>query len=126
MRIGHVVNGSGSSFATRSRIEKNDPAAMNSAKHILHRWRARRGPPRRTPNRMMRTSPIAASVMTVATKNCMKNGTPERTRPGRLKVTAPATNETSANPNANPSAATLMRRVHGDAGRTVVSAVATK
>jgi hypothetical protein len=32
------------------RIEKNDPAAMNSAKHIRHRWRARRGPPRGTPN----------------------------------------------------------------------------
>src|SRR5437868_1085473 len=43
-RIGAVVNGSGRIFATRSRIEKNDPAAMNSAKHIRHKCRARRGP----------------------------------------------------------------------------------
>ena len=33
-RIGPLVNGSGRIFATRSRIEKNDPAAMNSAKHM--------------------------------------------------------------------------------------------
>lgn len=36
-RIGAVVKGSGRIFATRSRIEKNDPAAMNSAKHIRQR-----------------------------------------------------------------------------------------
>jgi hypothetical protein len=63
-----VGNGSGRTLATRSRIEENDPAAMNSSKHIRHRWRVRRGPPRGTPNRMMRTSPIAAMIVTAARK----------------------------------------------------------
>lgn len=37
IRRGSVVNGSGRIVATRDRIEKNDPAAMNSAKHIRHK-----------------------------------------------------------------------------------------
>ncbi len=80
MRMGTVVNGSGRIFATRSRIEKNDPAAMKSAKHIRHRWRARRGPPRGMPNRMMRTSPAAARIMTVAMKKSIRNVRAPRTR----------------------------------------------
>ena len=47
------MNGSGRIFATRSRIEKKDPAAMKRAKHIRHKWRARRGPPRGTPNEII-------------------------------------------------------------------------
>jgi len=42
-----VVKGSGRILATRVWIEKNDPAAMNSPKHMRHRCRASRGPPRR-------------------------------------------------------------------------------
>src|SRR3954452_24411886 len=45
-RLGVLVNGSGKILATRSRIENNDPAAMNSAKHMRHKCRARREPPR--------------------------------------------------------------------------------
>ena len=74
--------------ATRSRIEKNDPAAMNSAKHMRHRWRARRGPPRGMPKRMMRTSPAAAMTNTAAMINditpAVRNGTPFESRPGVL------------------------------------------
>src|SRR5579859_1626754 len=87
--MGAVVNGWGRIFATRARMEKNDPAAMNSAKHIRHRWRARRGPPRGMPNRMMRTSPVAARMKTVARKKYIGNGTPLRKPPGRLKAFTP-------------------------------------
>ena len=121
-----MVNGSGRSFATRSRIEKNDPAAMNSAKHMRHKWRARRGPPRGTPDRMTRASPIAADVRMAAMKKNIRNGTPLRTRPGLFKASMPAAMSPSARPTATISAATLKPRVHGVAGRTVVSAVPTK
>jgi hypothetical protein len=79
-RIGAVVNGSGRIFASRSRIEKNDQAAINNAKQIRHRWRARRGPRRGRPNRMTRTSPAAATSNTVAMMKdiipIVRNGTP--------------------------------------------------
>src|SRR5207244_5634825 len=49
---------------------------MTSAKHIRHKCRASRGPPRGTPNLMMRTSPVAARIITPAMKKCITNGTP--------------------------------------------------
>lgn len=51
-----VVNGSGRTLATRERTEKNDPAAINSAKHMRHKCRASRGAPRKAPDRSMRKS----------------------------------------------------------------------
>ena len=37
MRIGTVVNGAGSTFATRDPMEKNEAVAVKSAKHIRHK-----------------------------------------------------------------------------------------
>ena len=75
---------------------------------------------------MMRTSPAAARNKTVAMKENITNGTPLRKPRGLLKAFTPSTMSTSASPTAIVSAATLIRRVHDDTGRTVVSAVPTK
>ena len=107
-------------------MEKNDPAAMNSAKHIRHKCRARRGPPRGMPNRIMRTSPVAARIITPAMKKSIMKGTPLSKPRGLLKAFTPPAMSTSASPTATINAATLLRRVHDDTGRTVVSAVLTK
>src|SRR6266436_5600210 len=63
-RIGAERNGSGRILATRSRIEKNDPAAMNRPKHMRQRCRLSLAAPRGAPNRMMRRSPTKASEHT--------------------------------------------------------------
>jgi len=100
--IGAVVNGSGRIFATRARTEKNDPAAMNSAKHIRHRWRARRGLPRGMPNRKMRTSHSRRQIRMVARKKVhQERDAVEKTR-GLLKAfTAPPMMLKSASPAAS-------------------------
>src|SRR5881275_743533 len=75
-RIGAERNGSGRILATRSRIEKNDPAAMNRPKHMRQRCRLSFAAPRGAPNRMMRRSPTKASAQIVAKKNSIAAGTP--------------------------------------------------
>src|SRR5215813_12586016 len=87
---------------------------MNSPKHIRHKWRARRGPPRGRPNLIMRTSPVAARIITPAMKKCITNGTPLSKPRGRLKAFTPPAMSTSASPTATVSAATLLQRVHAD------------
>src|SRR2546423_1790335 len=79
--------------------------------------------PRATPDRIMRTSPVAAMIKTVARKKNIGNGTPLRKPRGLLKAFTPPATSTSASPIATVSAATLIPRVHDDMGRTVVSAV---
>jgi hypothetical protein len=62
----------------------------------------------------------------VARKKNITNGTPFKERPGLLKASTPAGIVTSVNATPNSIAATSIPRVHGDTGRTVVSAVRTK
>ena len=58
-------------------------------------------------------------------KKNITNGTPLRKPRGLLKAVTPSTMSTSASPTAIVSAPALIRRVHDDIGRTVVSAVPT-
>jgi hypothetical protein len=125
-RIAGVVNGSGRIFATRAWIEKKDPAAINSAKHIRHRCRASRAPPRSGPDRITRTSPAAANAMTVPMKKSMKNGTPFSRPLGLANALNPLSIEPRASATATASAPTFTQRVHAETRRTVVSAVTTK
>jgi hypothetical protein len=75
---------------------------------------------------MMRTSPIAARIITVAPKKCIGNGTPFREPRGLLKAVTTSTISTNATPAATASAAPLIGFVHGDTARTAVSAVSTE
>ena len=55
---------------------KNDPAAMNSPKHIRQRCRAMRFTPKTPPRRSTRTSPAAASRQMEPMKKLIPTGTP--------------------------------------------------
>src|SRR5690242_20424971 len=82
------------------------------------------------PERRTRTSPAAASSRTAARTQditpIVRNGTPPEERPELVTALTPRRTSTEARLTATPSAAPFHRRVHGDTGRTVVSAVPTK
>src|SRR5688500_6751888 len=82
------------------------------------------------PKRMIRTSPAAAITKTTPTIKdtapAVRNGTPPGSTPGVLINLTPPARQRTASPTATVSATALIRRVHDDAGRTVVRAVPTK